>query len=124
MSTDSTATEIVARNNAKGFVSTFEDLSRWVYQMAKTKGWWDEPREDGTLICLMHSELSEGLEALRKDLKSDHIPEFSGIEEELADVIIRIMDFAAARRLRVAEAIVAKIHFNATRPYKHGGKKF
>ncbi len=46
------------------------------------------------------------------------------LEEELADTIIRIMSFAEHHQLRVASAIEAKIKFNETRPYKHGGKKF
>jgi NTP pyrophosphatase (non-canonical NTP hydrolase) len=76
-------------------------------------------------IALMHSELSEALEYLRKDNgPSDHIPDFSGAEEEFADVIIRIMNTAQRLHLRVAEAMIAKQAFNAARPFKHGGKKF
>lgn len=106
------------------FVSLFRAIQEKVYAVAQSKGWWDKPRNDGELIALMHSELSEGLEALRKDLISDHLPEFKGIEEELADVVIRIMDYSEARGLRVAEAIVAKIRFNETRERMHGGKLF
>jgi len=73
----------------------------------------------------MHSELSEALEALRHDNPpDDHIPEFSGTEAELADVIIRIMDYAELRGLRLAEAIVAKHEYNRNRPLRHGGKRF
>jgi NTP pyrophosphatase (non-canonical NTP hydrolase) len=85
---------------------------------------FDRLGNDGEKIALMHSELSEGLEALRKDIQSDHIPGFHGIEEELADVVIRIIDYCDARALRLGEAILAKIEFNASRPFKHGGKKF
>lgn len=73
----------------------------------------------------MHSELSEALESLRHgNPPSDHIPEFSGVEEELADCIIRIMDYGLAKGHRVAEALAAKIAFNRTRPHMHGGKRF
>jgi hypothetical protein len=73
----------------------------------------------------MHSELSEALEALRNgNQPDDHIPEFTGAEAELADVVIRIMDVAAAKGWRVAEAIMAKTSYNKTRPFKHGGKAF
>ena len=57
-------------------------------------------------------------------MRSDHIPEFKGVEEELADAIIRIMNIAERMDLRVAEAMIAKQAFNAARPFKHGGKRF
>jgi NTP pyrophosphatase (non-canonical NTP hydrolase) len=82
----------------------------------------------------MHSELSEALEAIRsKDgfpdrpnlgAASDKIPEFLGIEEEYADCIIRIMDHAAARGLRVGPALVTKMFFNEGRAYRHGDKRY
>ena len=66
-------------------------------------------------------KLPEGLESVRKgNPPDDKLPEFSGAEVELADVIIRIMDNAHARNWRVAEAVEAKMAFNKTRPRKHG----
>jgi len=102
------------------------ELQVRIHDIAKAHGWWEEPCEDGTLISLMHAELSEALEWLRKDpeAKSDHIPEFLGVEEELADCIIRILDFAGAKRLKVIGAMLAKIQFNDTRSYRHGEKRF
>lgn len=82
-----------------------------------------EKRNDGELMVLMHSEVSEALEAVRHgNPPSDHIPEFSGTEEEMADVVIRIMDYSAKRGLRLGEAIIAKLHFNYNRGFRHGGK--
>jgi NTP pyrophosphatase (non-canonical NTP hydrolase) len=97
-----------------------------VYQTAKEHGWYqDVTFNDGEKIALMHSELSEALDALRHgNPPDDHIPEFSGVEAELADVVIRAMDYCQHRGFRLGQAIIAKAAFNAGRPHKHGGKLF
>lgn len=96
-----------------------------IHQTAVDKGWWDKKRNDGEAIALMHSELSEALEALRAgNPPDDKVPEFSGLEAELADCIIRILDFSGGRNLRVVEALFAKHQMNKGRSYKHGGKQF
>lgn len=93
------------------------------YQIAKDHGWHDTPRTDGEVLALIHCEISEGLQALRQGNPPDHhCPDFSSIEIELADTIIRIMDYAGEKKLDIAGAIIAKMDFNRTRPYKHGRK--
>ena len=108
------------------FIDSFNAVQRQVYQTAVEHGWYEDASfNDGEKIALMHSELSEALDALRHgDLPDSHIPEFRGTEAELADVIIRIMDYAQHKGLNVAGAIVAKAAYNDDRPYKHGGKRF
>ena len=70
----------------------------------------------GLKLALIVSEIGEALEAVRKNLgPDDHIPEFSTEEAEMADAVIRIMNYATDRKLRLAEAIVAKNEFNRDR---------
>jgi len=54
--------------------------------------------------------------------QDDHIPFYTGQEAEVADAIIRLLDFAAARNLKVVDAMLAKADYNRSRSYKHGGK--
>lgn len=90
--------------------------------LAKRAGWWNDPatgepkdRNDGELIALMHSELSEALEGLRKDRNDDHLPHRKSVEVELADTLIRIFDYAGARNLDLAGAVIEKLAFNQRR---------
>ena len=107
------------------FISSFNSVSQGVHQTAVEKGWWDKEGSEAEAIALMHSELSEALEAVRHgNPADDKIPDFTGVEAEYADVIIRIMDSAHKRGYKVAEALIAKVAYNRNRSYKHGGKKF
>lgn len=104
---------------ARGWISTASD----VHQNAKDKGFWEEgvDRNNGEMLALIHSEISEALEALRTgNPPDDKLPEFSSVEVELADAVIRIMDLAHARGWRVAQAVEAKARFNTIRSHKHG----
>ncbi len=103
------------------------------YRIAKSKGFRPDevdsperlrellPRE----IALQHSELSEVLEADRRgNPLSIKIPGFSCIEEEYADVVIRVLETCFIRKFDLSGAIKAKMLYNASRPMKHGGKAY
>ena len=106
------------------FVRHFASMQYAVHDNAVEKGWWENgERNKLELLCLLHSEISEACEAYRDNNPPARMKGFSSVEEELADVVIRIMDMAAAFGYDIAGAIVAKSEYNKTRPYRHGGKK-
>lgn len=107
------------------------------YTNAVKAGWYTDiktgekiTRNFGEVIALMHSELSEALEANRKDLMDDKLPHRNGVEVELADCVIRIFDTAAAMGLDLSGAILEKNRYNQTREDHKlenraaGGKKY
>ncbi len=100
------------KNNA-----TIAELIKQCHETARQKGWWEQERNHGELIALMHSELSEALEAMRKNGTRDEIA------EELADCCIRIFDYCGAYDIDLGATLFKKMEFNKTRPHRHG-KKF
>lgn len=113
------------KQTTDAFMRVFNIVQTDVHETAMEKGWWDNERDVGDLIALLHTEVSEAYEAVRHgNPPDDKVSDFDGLTAELADVIIRIMDMAAGLDLRVAEALIAKIKFNKTRSYRHGGKRF
>ncbi len=99
--------------------------------------WWafddkgNAIRNKGEAIALMHSELSEALEGIRKNKQDEHLNQFKNEVVELADCIIRILDYCAGFNLRIGEALYEKLKYNAERldhkaeeRNKPNGKKF
>lgn len=84
--------------------------------------WWRDPRtkerierNKGELFMLMVSEIAEAMEGERKDLMDDHLPHRKSVEVEVADLIIRIFDYAGAFKLDLDGAVEEKLAFNAKR---------
>lgn len=92
---------------------SINSLCREAHFTAKDKGWHDEKKETATWLALIHSEVSEALEA---DRKGDQ----ENFEEELADVCIRIFDLCGLMGIDLEKAIIDKMGYNTTRPRKHG----
>ena len=114
-----------------------EKAQQLAHRTATEAGWYKDPatgqtveRNFGEVVALMHSELSEALEADRKGLMDDKLPHRDGREVEFADCIIRILDTAAALGLDVAGAIIEKNRYNQRRADHKienraaGGKKY
>lgn len=103
-------------------------------------GWWDnsqdtkgdyDPHILATKLCLVHSEVSEALEGLRKGGKDDHLPQYDQEDVEIVDALIRLFDYAGARGIDLEAIYQEKREYNKKRadhkPENRalkGGKKF
>lgn len=78
---------------------------------------------DMLAAALVHSEVSELVEYLRHGNPPDTgVPAYLGAEIEAADIVIRLLSWCGRRKWRLGEAIMAKMRYNQTRPFMHGGK--
>lgn len=124
-------------------VGAIDELAHYIANGNKKRGFWPDMTGDdnedpwtneqvvaynSAKIALMHSELSEALETIRdgapirpNQAMSEKLEKrYTLLEEELADALIRILDFCGHYNLDIGGAVMAKLKYNESRPYKHG----
>ena len=101
-------------------IESLNILSSRCHYNSKNKGFWDDLDPESPIVqlaklMLIDTESAEAAEAVRKGDKEN-------LGEELADIIIRVMDLAYAKRIDIGQAVMDKMKANAKRPKMHGGK--
>jgi len=110
-------------------MKSLNEMKAEVVEFEKSKGWVPNDNQFGTSLALLHSEISEALEAYREGdwgsiRWSDDKPE--GVDSELADVFIRLLStwaqFIDPLGADLESMFELKMYYNRTRPFRHGGK--
>lgn len=83
------------------------ELQNKIHEQNKELGWWDEPRPFSTFVCLFHSELSEAMEGDRKNMMDDHLPQYPMFQVELADFVIRCLDWLGSDNYKTGDYAMA-----------------
>ena len=123
---------------------TLNELAKEIHENAVAHGFWDEDRPLSEVLMLLVSELAEALEEARAGDKmngrrscmhyysgegyvssapTNCCKKPEGIVVEVADALIRILDWCGHEGIDIEGIVREKHEYNKTRPYKHG-KKF
>lgn len=106
---------------------TIKEWCKRIHDLARVKGWYDKPRTPLEIHMLIVSEVAEASEEVRNG-KPDFYPNDKDPDKpegemiELADSVIRIMDYFEYKGWDLEDAIHTKHVYNVTRKYRHGGK--
>lgn len=107
-------------------------LSKKIFLRNKEKWNYPDNRNIGEVLCLLHSEISEALEADRKDKYCSEISiedlceipdnaffthaykeDVKGtFEEEMADTLIRLLDLCGSKNIDIESHVKAKLRYN------------
>jgi len=110
------------------------DMAEEVYEIECLLGWQPNDNRFGESMALLHSEVSEALEAYRTDGLADTTvpavpgdplgpPKPEGVGSELADVLIRLLSSARQYGVDLEAEYERKCAYNRTRSHRHGGKR-
>lgn len=134
-------TEILTNGFREQAERAIARMTEEVSRLNHAKGWYDNDRSVGDLCALLHSEVSEVLDAYRKTgfetryetvrpqeqypgqkVDLDAPPKPEGVGSEMADIFIRLLDMAKRWEIDIIAEYERKMKFNWTRPYHHGDK--
>lgn len=152
--------EIKAMKDRQRKFDALMAVQKEIFETAEKSGWHERDRELPEALALIHSEVSEALEAYRDGMEETSnqyrykvadvvvdpayedgeytymtlpimedqegnpiLGKPEGVASELADVIIRVLDYSEQKGIDTIRVMLQKMEFNKTRGYRHGGKR-